>query len=72
MAKKGEKVKQSMDSDLNVDDVKDPSQLIEQMRGYSESLYIVSDVLSETILKNGGDHLYNKYLQPKIRPYVAK
>ena len=38
MAKKGEKVKQSMDSDLNVEEVKDSSQLIEQMRGYSESL----------------------------------
>ena len=72
MAKKGDKVKQSMDSDLMQDETKDFGLVIEQMRGFSESIQIVQDILSETILKNGGDHLYNKYLQPKIRPYVAK
>ena len=32
---------------------------------------IVSQIIDDTFVEKGGEHLYNKYLQPKIMPYVS-
>ena len=31
----------------------------------------MTQVLSETILQKAAEHLYGKYLQPKVMPYTA-
>mmetsp|Transcript_43378 Transcript_43378/g.57426 ORF Transcript_43378/g.57426 Transcript_43378/m.57426 type:complete len:114 (+) Transcript_43378:99-440(+) len=36
-----------------------------------DSLAVVSKLIEDTILQKGAEHLYNKYLQPKIMPYVS-
>ena len=35
------------------------------------SLSIVGEIIDKTILEKGANHLYNKYIMPKILPYTA-
>ena len=37
----------------------------------SESLQVVSELIDETILTRGGMMIYERYLEPKMRPYTA-
>ena len=34
------------------------------------SVYVVESILDETVIQKVAEHLYNRYLQPKILPYV--
>lgn len=47
------------------------SQALAQAHVFSMSAAVVTKVLEETVLQKAAEHLYNKYLQPKIRPYTA-
>ena len=46
----------------------DPTRLI---AGQIDSIDVVSKLIEDTFIQKGGEHLYNKYLQPKIMPYVS-
>ena len=37
----------------------------------SESINIVEQIINETILQDGAQILYVKYIEPKVRPYTA-
>jgi hypothetical protein len=50
----------------------DFTEVLQKMKGFSESIGVVKDILEDTILQLGAEHLYSEYLAPKVRPYVAK
>lgn len=37
----------------------------------TDSIHLVEQVISDTILQKGAEDLYDKYLAPKTRPYTA-
>ena len=37
-----------------------------------DSFDVVAKIIEETILQKGAEHLYNKYLTPKIMPYTVQ
>ena len=41
------------------------------MADQMNAIDIVSQIIDATFVEKGGEHLYNKYLQPKIMPYVS-
>ena len=69
--KKQQKEKEKEEEAVN-DNAPNPLDLIiEQAKSNSTSIQVVQDILSETILQKAAEHLYNKYLTPKIMPYTA-
>ena len=42
-----------------------------KMTDFQNSIGVVSQILEETILTKGAEHLYNMYLKPKVLPYAA-
>ena len=52
--------------------IADFTEVLHKMKGMSESINVVTEILNETILQRGADHLYSEYLAPKVRPYAAK
>ena len=56
--------------------VQDASKLVRQpglreLFTNSESISIVAQIINETILQDGAEILYLKYIEPKVRPYTA-
>ena len=45
--------------------------VLEQGKQDGDSLMVAHDVLENTILQKAAEYLYDKYLRPKVRPYVA-
>ena len=39
--------------------------------GPTDSFLIVHEILDETVLESCGEHAYNAYLAPKVRPYTC-